>query len=161
MTADANPADVAILKSYALVLADGIEANIAGWVEASVERLMIAWRGSCPDDIRSAAREAGSRARADIAPQVRALLERDIDEQRHNPLAIVRRAVPYPTEVLRAAGVPDVVRDEQAEAHFPDDVYDLTPASFADVHPSLREPGLEWGAAKAHVHLARHRPSAR
>jgi hypothetical protein len=40
---------------------------------------------------------------------------------------------------------------------FPDDVYDLTPASFADVDPALHEPGLVWGAAKAHVHLARRR----
>ena len=36
-------------------------------------------------------------------------------------------------------------------------VYDLAPANFADVDPALAEPGLLWGAAKAHVHLARHR----
>jgi hypothetical protein len=36
-------------------------------------------------------------------------------------------------------------------------VYDLSPAAFADLDPSLREPGLTWGAAKAHVHLARRR----
>jgi putative CocE/NonD family hydrolase len=40
---------------------------------------------------------------------------------------------------------------------FPDDAYDLGPASFADIDPSLHEPGLMWGAAKAHVHLARRR----
>jgi hypothetical protein len=50
-----------------------------------------------------------------------------------------------------------VARDEFSERNFPDDTYDLTPASFADVDPSLHEPGLEWGAAKAHVHLARRR----
>ena len=38
--------------------------------------------------------------------------------------------------------------------NFPDDVYDLSPATFADVDPALHEPGLVWGAAKAHVHLA-------
>jgi hypothetical protein len=59
--------------------------------------------------------------------------------------------------VLRAAGVPPVRRDEFAEHAFPDDVYDLAPASFADVDPSLHEPGLVWGAAKAHVHLSRRR----
>jgi hypothetical protein len=40
-------------------------------------------------------------------------------------------------------------------------VYDLTPASFADVDPALHEPGLVWGAAKAHVHLARRRREGR
>jgi hypothetical protein len=88
---------------------------------------------------------------------VRLVLEADIDDQRTNPLAVLRRAVRYPTDVLRAAGVPEVVRDAFAEAHEPDDVYDLSPASFADIDPALHEPGLVWGAAKAHVHLHRRR----
>ena len=74
---------------------------------------------------------------------------------------MVRRAVVYPTAVLRGAGVPPVVRDADAEARFPDDDYDLTPAAFADLDPSLHEPGLVWGAAKAHVHLARRRAEGR
>ena len=40
---------------------------------------------------------------------------------------------------------------------FPDDVYDLAPATFDDVSPDLHDPGLRWGAAKAHVHLKRRR----
>ena len=74
-----------------------------------------------------------------------------------NPLALVRQAVPYPTEVLRSAGVPPVARDEFAARQFPDDDYDLAPTSFAELDPELHEPGLVWGAAKAHVHLARRR----
>jgi hypothetical protein len=83
------------------------------------------------------------------------LLALDVDEQRVNPLALVRRAVSYPTAVLRDAGVPPVVRDEFDERAFPDDVYGLAPAAFADIDPALHEPGLLWGAAKAHAHLAR------
>jgi hypothetical protein len=78
---------------------------------------------------------------------VRSVLAADIDEQRVNPLAVVRRAVPYPTAVLRDAGVSPVVRDPQSVEHFPDDDYDLAPASFADLDPALHEPGLRWGAA--------------
>jgi hypothetical protein len=88
---------------------------------------------------------------------VRALLETDVDEQRTGPLAIVREAVVHPTGVLARAGVPPVVRDEHAERLFPDDAYDLTPGAFADLDPALHEPGLVWGAAKAHVVLARRR----
>ena len=40
---------------------------------------------------------------------------------------------------------------------FPDDDYDLSPATFADIDESLHEPGLVWGAAKAHVVLTRRR----
>ena len=72
-------------------------------------------------------------------------------------MTLLRAAVRYPTEVLRAAGVPGVVRDEQQERLFPNDVYDLAPANFADVDPALAEPGLAWGAAKAYIHLQRHK----
>ena len=67
---------------------------------------------------------------------------------------MLRTLVRYPTDVLRSAGARPVTRDEFAVRNFRDDVYDLSPATFADVDPALHEPGLVWGAAKAHVHLA-------
>ena len=65
-------------------------------------------------------------------------------------------AARYPTEVLRAAGVEPVERDEMQERLFPQDVYDVAPATFADVDPALAEPGLAWSAAKAWTHRRRH-----
>ena len=116
------------------------------------------WREEPPPaELIDAARDAGVRAQQDVSPQVRALLETDVDEQTTNPLAILRGAVRFPTEVLHAAGVPPVERDDDAIRLFPDDDYDLTPGSFADLDPSLREPGLIWGAAKAHLVLVRRR----
>jgi hypothetical protein len=70
---------------------------------------------------------------------------------------VLRAAVRHPTAVLAEAGVPEVVRDRFAEETFPADVYDLSPAAFADIDPALAEPGLVWGAAKAHVVLTRRR----
>lgn len=149
--------DEAALVRYGERLADGVEAALPGWVERSVERLAVAWAGRLDAGVAAAARAAGADARAEVAPRVRALLALDLDEQRTNPLALVREAVRFPTAVLREAGVPPVERDEVAERQLPDDPYDLTPTSFADLDPALHEPGLEWGAAKAHVHLARRR----
>jgi hypothetical protein len=63
--------------------------------------------------------------------------------------------VRYPTEVLRRAGVPPVERDRFARESFPDDDYDLSPATWADVAPSLTELGITWGAAKAFEHKRR------
>ncbi len=60
------------------------------------------------------------------------------------------------SSVLSAAGVVPVQRDADAVRLFPDDAYDLSPGSFAELHPDLRVPGLEWGAAKAYVHRRRH-----
>ena len=98
---------------------------------------------------------AAARCRAEVSPRVRALLETDLDDQRSTPLGLLRHAVVVPTEVLRSLGVPPVARDEFAVRSFPGDLYALSPASFRDVDESLHEPGLIWGAAKAHVHLAR------
>ncbi|MDQ2825886.1 MAG: hypothetical protein M3Y04_02780, partial [Actinomycetota bacterium] len=85
-----------------------------------------------------------------------ALLAADIDDQRTTPLALLRGAVRYPTAVLRAAGVAEVERDPIQARLLPDDPYDLSPATFADVDPSLAEPGMVWGAAKALAHRRRH-----
>lgn len=123
-----------------------------GWVERSV-----AARAPGRADLTGAANEAGRQARAEVAPRIRALLEADIDDQRTNPLAIVRSAVTFPTAVLAAAGIPAPERDAIQARLFPDDVYDLAPATFADVDPSLADLGLAWGAAKAWQHLHRNR----
>ena len=142
----------------AATLARAVEEALPGWVERCVERLLVGFSGRSDPAAMVEARVAGQQARAEVGAEVRALLEQDVDEQCTNPLALLRAAVAYPSGVLRRAGVPPVRRDEFSEAHFPQDVYDLTPASFADVDPSLHEPGLEWGAAKAWAHRRRHAP---
>jgi hypothetical protein len=146
------------LMEYGRSLADAIENALPGWVVRSVEGRWRDWKGAAaPPDVLDAAQAAGERAGREVGSAVRTLLALDVDEQRVNPLAVVRRAVSFPTDVLREAGMPAVVRDEFDERAFPEDVYALTPASFADVDPALHEPGLLWGAAKAHAHLVRRR----
>jgi hypothetical protein len=148
---------VITLESVAADLADAIERTLPAWVERCVFDLVRATGRELDDEVRAAAGVAGARCVADVGPRVRALLGADIDDQRSNPLALIRQAVPYPTAVLAHFGVPAVQRDGFAEERFPDDVYDLTPAGFADVDPDLHELGLAWGAAKAHTHLRRRR----
>jgi hypothetical protein len=145
------------VEEQAAALADAIEAVLPSWVERSVVGVMSAWKGEVDPSVRETAAEAARQAVAEVGPQVRALLAADIDEQHTTPLSLLRAAVRYPTAVLEAAGVPPVARDDQQERLFPDDVYDLAPATFADVDPSLQEVGIAWGAAKAFEHLQRHK----
>lgn len=145
--------DVARLEAVATALADAVEAALPGWVE----RAVASRAGIADAEVRAAATDAGRQAVADVGTQLRALLATDVDHQRANPLALLRNAVPYPTEVLDAAGIPPIARDAFAERAFPDDVYDLAPATWADIDPALQERGIVWGAAKAHVVLARRR----
>ncbi|UDY34597.1 hypothetical protein [Dermatobacter hominis] len=145
------------LAAYATQLADAVDAVIEDWVRRCVDGAC-ARAGVVPDDeVRRATDDAARSCRAEVGARLRALFELDVDEQRGTPLQVLRDAVRYPTAVLAAAGVPGVGRDDFDRRAFPDDLYGLTPAGFADVDPSLQEPGLTWGAAKAHVHLRRHR----
>lgn len=154
---DDDPADAEVLAAYADALADGVEAALPAWVERAVAHGHAAQRRNVSPAMAEAARDAGRRAAAEVGGEVRALLARDVDDQPTGPLALVRTAVLYPTAVLSDAGIPPVDRDEVAVRLHPTDLYDLSPASFADLDPALQEPGIVWGAAKAHVVLARRR----
>lgn len=159
MTDPAGPsvADLQALQRHATALADGIEEALGPWVARCVRTRIEDSGGVFTADVHDRAVAAGRAAVEVTIPRIRALLALDIDAQPTGPLAIVRTAVVFPTEVLRSAGVPPVERDESARSMFPEDDYDLTPASFAELDPALTEAGIVWGAAKAHVHLARRR----
>lgn len=143
--------DEAALQRYASVLLDATAQVIEIWIHDSIVTRN-------PDlaalPAASEAVETGSKA---IMGELRTLLMSDIAEQTNGPLQILRAGTRFASAVLADADTPTIARDAFAQQAFPDDVYDLAPANFADVDPSLHEPGLVWGAAKAHVHLRRRR----
>jgi len=152
MTSDSDPTladDEATLAGYARDLATAYAAVALPWMVGLVER-------HHPSAVADAMPRLRAAAETSI-DDLRRLLEADIGDQPTGPLEVLRRSIATPTEVLRDAGVPPVPRDPFDERNFPQDVYALSPASFADVDPTLHEPGLVWGAAKAHVHLRRRR----
>ncbi len=132
------------IAPYADALIAAVEAALPGWVRRCV--------GGVADSV-----EAEEAALGYVMVCLRALLAQDIDEQRTNPLSILRSAVQFPTAVLQQAGVKPVERDEFSGRNFPDDVYDLAPANFAALGEGVHEAGMAWGAAKAFVHLQRRR----
>lgn len=155
-TSDAT--DDQLLARYAQGLADAVERALPGWVASAVARRLDRVPAErLGDDFERRVDDAGRAAADDVGVRVRELLQLDIDEQWTNPLTLIRTAIRYPTELLRAIGAPPAPRDEQAVRFHPDDVYDLTPASFAELGPEVHDLGLSWGAAKAHVHLRRRR----
>ena len=154
------------MRSYATsvdepaeVLASAVDAAIGHWVERAVARIMVAYAGAVPPEVAADARRGGAEATTAVGVELRRLLALDAERQPTNPLSILRAAVRYPTAVLQRAGVPPVVRDEFRERAFPDDVYDLAPASWRDVDESLHEPGIIWGAWKAKTVLDRRHPA--
>jgi hypothetical protein len=117
--------------------------------------------GACPPELVDAARRMAASAAPAVQERVARLLRTDVDEQRDNPLAVLRAAVAHPTGVLRDAGVEPARRDEFDQRAFPDDVYGLRPSTWADVDESLQEVGIMWGAWKAAIVLHRRREEGR
>jgi len=156
-----DPDDAAKLAAYAGALADSIETSLPQWVERSILAVADGAGVHINAELRRVSAEAGATAAAEEGVAIRALLGRDVDDQPTGPLSLLRGAVRHPTAVLRATGVARLPRDLEAQRLHPDDLYDLTPGAFADIDPALHEPGLLWGAAKAHVILARRRREGR
>lgn len=157
----ADPADEARLADAARSLAEQVEAAVPGWIERLVVTRVREWSGHVSPEVAAEAVAAGEAARDDVVPRLRRLLETDIDDQRGNPLDLLRGATRHADAVLERTGMPAVQRDQFAERSFPSDRYDLMPATWADIDPSLHEPGITWGAAKAFVHKARRRAEGR
>lgn len=139
-----------VLREHGAALAAAVERALPGWVARALDGLV---DGATVERTTAAVVD-------DVVPRLRALLERDVEDQRENPLAVIRDAVRHPTDALRAAGVPAPPHpDRFAAEHFPGDAYGLTPMTWRDVDESLHEPGLLWGALKARASMARHRPA--
>ncbi len=164
MTGDAPvPADPErLLAELGATLAARLVEVVPAWVVRETGRIIDAWEAAAPAGavdrpaVAARAADAGRRAQQEVTQRLLTLVAADVDAQVTTPLEIVRAAVRYPTEVLRAAGVPAVVRDAFDESRFPDDVYGLSPASLGAMDESLTDPARAWGAAKAMAHKARH-----
>lgn len=143
-----------MLAEYARDLSAAFAQTLGPWVRNAVEQR---YGGPLPLDIKAEADAAADEAATRIAAEINTLLATDIDSQRTSPLAIARQVVRLATQVLERAGVPPVSRDPNAVSLHPDDIYDLTPGTFADFGPEVHEPGIRWGAAKAYVHLSRRK----
>lgn len=133
-------------SAIALALHREVALALPGWVEAHL----------APVGVDAA--PVIAMVEALVLEDLRTALLRDVDTPGPNPLAIVRRGVGPVSEALRRAGVEPVRRDPQQTSLFPDDVYDLSPASFADLSAAAGEAAIVWGAARAHTHLSRRHP---
>ena len=92
------------LARYSDELVRAVESSLGDWISQSVRAVLRAQGRSV--DGRTAALIENARRDATIAviAELRAVLSLDVDQQRQNPLSILRAAVRYPTSVLHAAG---------------------------------------------------------
>jgi hypothetical protein len=149
---------LAMVDQAAGAILAGVERELPAWVVRQVTWLLDA-RGSDPQTRARAeadAEVAGRRAAARVVAELRRLFALDVEEQRATPLQIVRSAYREPTEILEAAGVPPVRRDEFEQRALPDDRYGLALRGLGDLGDDDLAPLLlAWGVGKATVVRAR------
>ena len=138
-------------------LVAAVDAVVEEWLTALAVGTMQRLGGVPSETFREHARVAATEGAAETMRRLRDALSIDVDSQRVNPLQILRDAVRFPTAVLNEAGVVAPERDEFDQRINPDDVYGICPAHWNDIHDSLTEPGIVWGAAKASTVLQRRR----
>lgn len=138
-------------------LAAEVRAVYASWLESRVVEVC-----------RSVGRPLAPEARTRLADEVRAtsddvladlsrLLATDVDDQRENPLHVLRRGSQRVAVFLAAESVPAPTRDEFEMRAMPDDTYGLGPLAWRDLGERVHEAGIEWGAWKAALVLTRRR----
>lgn len=142
-------ADIAELDSYAEALFRAVMAAIPQWLTQRLEE--IATDHGLP--VEDLIRDVSHRVRHDLL----ALLATDVDEQRENPLHVLRTCTSVVTAALASAGVPQPRRDEFERRAMPDDVYAIGPLTWRDLSEDVHEAGITWGAWKAATILTRRR----
>ncbi len=148
-----------MLAEASTAIRSGVAREVPGWVEREVTRVLEAW-GRADDASRERARAetvtAGAAAASRVGAALADLLDADPADQQSTPLEVVRTVYREPTEILRAAGVPPIVRDEFDERAWPNDDYGLVPRTLGDLGDEDLAPLLlVWGTAKATVLRAR------
>jgi len=148
--------DEAKLRQIADELTDRLTEALPSWLEdIALQRVE---EGGLPVD-ETLRRRIGDCARVvceELSPRVRSVITADVDLAAGSPLAVLRDGLGPMDVLLDELGLPAPARDRMATEIFPGDTYDLGPASFADIHRDLRDVGIAWGAARAHVHRQRH-----
>lgn len=134
---------------YPQDLLRAVEAAFGPWFRGRLRE--IAGR----DDSRFG--DATARAAGWVSSELTALLAADPEEQRTNPLHLMRTASRFATPVLRELNIPVPDRDEFEARAMPEDEYGIGPLAWIDLGDDVHEAGISWGAWKAATIISRHK----
>lgn len=142
---------------YSTGLLDAVLVDVPAWIISRVEEALTRSRTGDHDAVRSRLAEIVERTTDQVRRELGGLLSTDVDEQRSNPLHVLRAATSHATAILREAGIEPARRDEFDASVMPDDLYALGPLTWRDVSEDVHEAGISWGAWKAATVLDRRR----
>lgn len=147
----ANSTGISDLEPYPHDLFEAVVSAYPQWLSM---RILAVTKGvflqSEVDEIVNTSFEAMSK-------ELLAMLATDVDQQRSNPLHVLRMSTVAANEFLRSANVPPAVRDEFEVKAMPHDVYSIGPLTWKDLSEEVHDAGISWGAWKAAMVLTRRR----
>lgn len=140
-----------LLEQYPLALFDAVAGCYETWLTRRINEIS---RGVI--DSSRIEEVVGVSTRA-VLDDLNRFLVTDVDEQRTNPLHILRQSTQLANQLLSEASVQHVSRDEFEVAALPHDVFSIGPLTWRDLSEDVHEAGITWGAWKAATVLSRRR----
>jgi len=139
------------LEQYPAALFDVIAATYEAWLtRCIVERANDSIDRQQIDDVVQASSH-------DVLNELDAFFRTDVDEQKTNPLHILRQSTQLANDLLLKAGIQPPQRDEFESSAMPHDVFRIGPLTWRDLSEDTQEAGITWGAWKAATVLSRRR----
>ena len=145
------------LEPYPHALYLAVMDAVPGWLADRISSITRFGVGAVPNDMASEMPVVVGRVEHEIERALLQLLVTDVDEQRQNPLHVLRTCVAPATELMKRHSVPMPTRDEFETKAMPDDVYAIGPLTWKDLGEEVHEAGINWGAWKAAAVLTRRR----
>ncbi|MFM8553079.1 MAG: hypothetical protein ACKOBO_00470 [Acidimicrobiales bacterium] len=143
------------LDPRAGALLDAVVRAYPGWLRARMAAISGGAHGE-----EEATQRAVAAASAWLHDSLATLLATDPDEQRSNPLHVIRGASRFANAELAVLGVVPPARDEFDTRAMPDDTYAVGPLAWIDLGQDVHDAGIEWGAWKAATVITRRRAEA-
>lgn len=148
-----NAVDTNTLEPYSAALLAAVERAAPDWIRRRVVEIA----AGIEVDVEAIVPQVVN----DMTHELAALLLRDVDDQRENPLHVLRRATRFASQSLTKSGVTPVVRDEFEVRAMPDDIFAIGPLAWRDLSEDVHDAGITWGAWKAATILSRRRSEGR
>jgi hypothetical protein len=145
------------LEPYSQALFDAVVDAVPVWITRRLHEIAQLAPSGDKGAVTSEAAHVAEQTQRFVREHLHQLLSQDVDEQRSNPLHILRRANAAATAVLQSADIPQVHRDEFDKSALPDDVYAIGPHTWRDLSEDVHEAGITWGAWKAATVIQRRR----
>ena len=139
------------LEEYPAALFNAVAGAYAAWLTRCIVE-----RGSDSIDRQQIEEVVRGSARAAL-DDLSAFLATDVDEQKTNPLHILRQSTRLANELLATTGAVPPHRDEFEISAMPHDVFSIGPLTWRDLSEDVHDAGITWGAWKAATVLSRRR----